>query len=80
MSTELAAPSPAPAHAGVRLDLERYRQVSHAFQSTQTEVEKLEHTEAFEGHCHGVSGLRSLWRSSSQGDEENQLQRVPVPA
>src|ERR1700730_9776924 len=30
--------------------------------------------------CHAYSGLRSRWRSSSQGDEENQLQRVPVPS
>jgi hypothetical protein len=30
-------------------------------------------------HCHGGSGLPSLWRFGSQGDEENQLQRVPVP-
>jgi hypothetical protein len=27
-----------------------------------------------------ASSLRSLWRSASQGDEENQLQRVSVPA
>jgi hypothetical protein len=32
------------------------------------------------GHCHGDFGLRPLWRSSSQGNEENQLQRVPVPS
>ena len=29
--------------------------------------------------CHADSGLRPRWRSSSQGDEENQLQGVPVP-
>jgi putative transposase len=32
------------------------------------------------GHCHGASGLRSHWRFGSQRDEENQLQRVPVPS
>jgi hypothetical protein len=30
--------------------------------------------------CHGASGLRSHWRLGSQGDEENQLHRVPVSA
>src|ERR1700720_3077310 len=30
--------------------------------------------------CHADSGLRSRWRSSSQGDEENQPQGVPVPS
>jgi hypothetical protein len=29
-------------------------------------------------HCHGASGLRSLWRFGSQRDEENQLPRVPL--
>ena len=48
MSTELASPSAAGPAVHVRLDLERYRQVSHALESTQTEVEKLEDTEAFE--------------------------------
>jgi len=33
-----------------------------------------------EGRCHGASGLRSHWRLGSQGDEENQLHRVPVSA
>jgi hypothetical protein len=28
--------------------------------------------------CHGDSGLRPRWRFGSQGDEENQLQRVPL--
>jgi hypothetical protein len=32
------------------------------------------------GHCHGVSGLQSRGRPGSQGDAENQLRRVPVPA
>src|SRR3984893_5840386 len=32
------------------------------------------------GPCRADSGLRSRWRSSSQGDEENQLQGVPVPS
>jgi len=27
-----------------------------------------------------VSGLRSLWRPDSRGNEENQLRRLPVPA
>ena len=31
-------------------------------------------------HCHGDFGLWPNWRSSSQGDEENQLQRVPLPS
>ena len=25
------------------------------------------------GHCHGDSGLRPRWRSSSQGDDENHM-------
>jgi len=33
-----------------------------------------------ERRCHGASGLRSHWRLGSQGDEENQLHRVPVSA
>ena len=32
------------------------------------------------GHCHGDFGLWPNWRSRSQGDEENQLQRVPLPS
>jgi len=32
------------------------------------------------GPCHADSGLQPRWRSSSQGDEENQLQGVPVPS
>ena len=32
------------------------------------------------GPCHADSGLRSRWRSSSQGDEENQPRGVPVPS
>jgi hypothetical protein len=36
--------------------------------------------EASRWHCHGVSGLRSLWRPDSQGNEEHQLRRLPVPA
>jgi site-specific DNA recombinase len=32
------------------------------------------------GHCHGALGLRSLWRLGSQGNEENQLQPVSLPA
>src|SRR5450631_4232234 len=31
-------------------------------------------------HCHGAAGLRSPWWPGSQGDEENQLLRIPVPA
>jgi len=31
-------------------------------------------------HCHGASGLRSLWRPDSQGNEENQLCRLPMRA
>ena len=31
-------------------------------------------------HCHAASGLRSRWRSGSQGDEENQLSRLPLSA
>jgi type I restriction enzyme R subunit len=34
----------------------------------------------FHGLCHGVSGLWPRLPFSSQGDEENQLQRVPVPS
>src|ERR1700730_7364667 len=37
-------------------------------------------TEDLFGPCHADSGLRSRWRSSSQGDEENQPQGVPVPS
>jgi hypothetical protein len=33
-----------------------------------------------EGHCHAASGLRSRWRFCSQGDEENQLSRLPLSA
>ncbi|MGB8897913.1 MAG: hypothetical protein WCC90_01055, partial [Methylocella sp.] len=33
-----------------------------------------------EGHCHAASGLRSRWRFGSQGDEENQLSRLPLSA
>jgi hypothetical protein len=33
----------------------------------------------YAGHCHGTSGLRSRWWSGSEGDDENQLQRIPVP-
>ena len=36
--------------------------------------------EAFYGHCHGDFGLWPNSRSSSQGEEENQLQRVPLPS
>ena len=32
------------------------------------------------GHCHAASGLRSRWRFCSQGDEENQLSRLPLSA
>ena len=31
-------------------------------------------------HCHAASGLRSRWRFCSQGDEENQLSRLPLSA
>jgi hypothetical protein len=31
-------------------------------------------------HCHAAWGLRSRWRSGSQGDEENQLSRLPISA
>jgi hypothetical protein len=31
-------------------------------------------------HHHGGSGLRSLWRFGSQGDDENQLQGILVPS
>jgi hypothetical protein len=30
--------------------------------------------------CHVDSGLRPRWCSASEEDEENQLQRVPVPS
>ena len=30
--------------------------------------------------CHAASGLRSRWRFCSQGDEENQLLRLPLSA
>jgi glutamate synthase (NADPH/NADH) small chain len=66
MSTELAAPSPAPAAPAVHLDLERYRQVSHALESTQTEVEKLEHTEAFEVFQKQLGLLRKRLLNSPQ--------------
>jgi hypothetical protein len=36
--------------------------------------------EGFRRHCHGAAGLRSSWWLGSQGDEENQLLRIPVPA
>ena len=36
--------------------------------------------EQFKGHCHATSGLRSRWRFCSQGDEENQLSRLPLSA
>ena len=32
------------------------------------------------GHCHAASGLRSRWRFCSEGDEENQLSRLPLSA
>ena len=32
------------------------------------------------GQCHAASGLRSRWRFCSQGDEENQLSRLPLSA
>ena len=32
------------------------------------------------GHCHAASGLRSRWRFGSQGDEEDQLSRLPLSA
>ena len=32
------------------------------------------------GPCHAASGLRSRWRFGSQGDEENQLSRLPLSA
>ena len=66
MSTELAAPSAASAAPHVRLDLERYRQVSHALESTQTEVEKLEHTEAFEVFQKQLGLLRKRLLNSPQ--------------
>jgi hypothetical protein len=31
-------------------------------------------------HCHAASGLRSRWRFGSQGNEENQLSRLPLSA
>jgi hypothetical protein len=31
-------------------------------------------------HCHAASGLRSRWWFCSQGDEENQLSRLPLSA
>ena len=66
MSTELASPSAAVPAAHVRLDLERYRQVSHALESTQTEVEKLEHTEAFEVFQKQLGLLRKRLLNSPQ--------------
>ena len=33
-----------------------------------------------EWRCHAASGLRSRWRFCSQGDEENQLSRLPLSA
>jgi transposase len=47
--------------------------------SIENQAELMRH-KARERQCHGVSGLRSLWRSSSQRNEENQLCRIPVPA
>src|SRR5580704_814260 len=35
---------------------------------------------ATDWHCHAASGLRSRWRFGSQGDEENQLPRLPLSA
>jgi glutamate synthase (NADPH/NADH) small chain len=66
MSTEVASPLAAPAVAHVRLDLEHYRQVSHALESTQTEVEKLEHTEAFEVFQKQLGLLRRRLLNSPQ--------------
>jgi glutamate synthase (NADPH/NADH) small chain len=66
MSTELASPSPEPAAHAVRLDLERYRQVSGALESTQTEVERLEHTEAFEVFQKQLGLLRKRLLNSPQ--------------
>ena len=66
MSTELASPTAAVPAAHVRLDLERYRQVSHALESTQTEVEKLEHTEAFEVFQKQLGLLRKRLLNSPQ--------------
>ncbi len=66
MSSEIATPAAAPAAHAVRLDLERYRQVSHALESTQTEVEKLEHTEAFEVFQKQLELLRRRLLNSPQ--------------
>ena len=33
-----------------------------------------------QGPCHAASGLRFRWRFGSQGDEENQLSRLPLSA
>ena len=46
-------------------------------------VETLSETVLQEGdvrHCHAALGLRSRWRFCSQGDEENQLSRLPLSA
>ena len=66
MSTEVAAPEAAPAAGHVRLDLEHYRQVSHALESTQSEIERLEHSEAFEVFQKQLSLLRRRLLNSPQ--------------
>ncbi len=65
MSTE--APTPARVTAGASpKDLERYRQVSGALETTQNEVEQLEHSEAFEVFQKQLGLLRKRLLNSPQ--------------
>ena len=52
--------------ATVRDDLERYRQVANALEATQSEVEELEHSEAFEVFQKQLRLLRKRLLNSPQ--------------
>jgi glutamate synthase (NADPH/NADH) small chain len=65
MSTD--ASTPARASAGAKSDgLERYRQVSRVLETTQSEIEELEHSEAFEVFQKQLGLLRKRLLNSPQ--------------
>ena len=65
MSTESASLMGAPSSAGAD-DLERYREASRALETTQGEIEELEHTEAFEVFQKQLGLLRRRLLNSPQ--------------
>ncbi|HTR13552.1 MAG TPA: sulfide/dihydroorotate dehydrogenase-like FAD/NAD-binding protein [Roseiarcus sp.] len=60
------AASPPPAETPKTDDLERYRQASNALESTQSEIEEIEHTEAFDVFKKQLDLLRRRLLNSPQ--------------